>query len=78
MTDQRVQPIDIPIVDIDLRTHGLTGWPKLAPCECGDVLHSLWSTYDHAVYECRGPIVDRQYTRSKCGGKIYRFERAPG
>lgn len=58
------------MAEIDLKTHGLTGWPHVGQCpHCGAPAVHLSSTVNRAHYECRGRNGDYtgSPTRGYCG-----------
>lgn len=68
-----IRRVDTPMRDIDLTTHGLTGWPREGRCpRCGGLAVSLSSTIYNASYECRGRNGD--YTGSPPNGYCGTFE----
>lgn len=60
--------LDVPMKDIDLSTHSLTGWPHKTTCECGARAVLLCATIYDASYECRGtPHGTSDYGDDRCG-----------
>jgi hypothetical protein len=66
--------LDVPMSEIDLDTHSLTGWPHKTTCECGARAVMLWACVDRASYECRGtppPASSSAYGEDRCG-KVFK------
>jgi hypothetical protein len=73
-----IERIDIPMMEINLATHSLTGWPRRGECvHCGANAVVLSSTVESAHYECRGTPTDPRsaYGPDRCG-RVFTLRRA--